>query len=293
MDYKLFPETETKSLPQKDCLYIIDRYIDAFSPEIHISADYEFTLICNCKGVKRMSGHDAEALSDIDLTLAGPGAGVVYIREGEPASTLRIVTVVFSRDLFSSALLNKTLFSSIGELLDAAAGGVVFTRQCAMSVFGRLEALSDIKSDFARLLEFLSILYSVSAPGCYRARQDMPADEAPDSRDPRVALIQKYILANFRSDIKLADLAALAGLTPTAFSRFYKMKTGCSVSDFIIDIRLNYAASMLTETDKAVSEICTECGFKNVSNFNRIFRKKRSCTPRQYRESYRAASLIC
>lgn len=76
-------------------------------------------------------------------------------------------------------------------------------------------------------------------------------------------------------------------MSPVAFSRFFKLRTGKTLSDYIIDIRLGYASRMLVDSNKTISEICFECGFNNLSNFNRIFKKKRNMTPKLFRAHYR------
>ncbi len=75
-------------------------------------------------------------------------------------------------------------------------------------------------------------------------------------------------------------------MSPVAFSRFFKLRTGKTLSDYIIDIRLGYASRMLVDSNKTISEICFECGFNNLSNFNRIFKKKRNMTPKLFRAHY-------
>ena len=69
-------------------------------------------------------------------------------------------------------------------------------------------------------------------------------------------------------------------MTPTAFSRFFKLRTGRSISDYVIDIRPGHASRQLVDSTTSVAEICYECGFNNVSNFNRIFKKKKGNSPR-------------
>ena len=49
---------------------------------------------------------------------------------------------------------------------------------------------------------------------------------------------------------------------------------------------------MLVDTSKTIAEICYECGYNNMSNFNRIFRRKKGCTPREFREMYRKKQVI-
>ena len=64
-------------------------------------------------------------------------------------------------------------------------------------------------------------------------------------------------------------------MTDVSFSRFFKLRTGKNLSDYIIDIRLGFASRLLVDSTMSIAEICYECGFNNLSNFNRIFKRRR------------------
>lgn len=87
-------------------------------------------------------------------------------------------------------------------------------------------------------------------------------------------------------------MAHLVGMTSTSFSRFFKLRTGKTLSDYVIDIRIGFASRLLVDTTMSVAEICYECGFNNLSNFNRIFKKKKDCSPKEFREYYRKKKII-
>lgn len=92
--------------------------------------------------------------------------------------------------------------------------------------------------------------------------------------------------------LRLDDLASLASMSPTAFSRFFKLRTGRTLSDYIVDIRIGHAARRLVDTTMTSAEICYECGFNNISNFNRLFRKKKGCSPKEFRDNYLKTRII-
>jgi transcriptional regulator GlxA family with amidase domain len=75
-------------------------------------------------------------------------------------------------------------------------------------------------------------------------------------------------------------------MTEVSFSRFFKKRTGVTFIDSLNEIRLGHATRMLIDTTHSVSEIAYKCGFNNISNFNRIFRKKKGCTPKEFKEEY-------
>ena len=76
-------------------------------------------------------------------------------------------------------------------------------------------------------------------------------------------------------------------MSPVAFSRYFRQCTGRTLSNYIIDIRLGAAARLLVDTNRNISEICYECGFNNLSNFNRTFKAHRGNTPREFRALYK------
>lgn len=93
-------------------------------------------------------------------------------------------------------------------------------------------------------------------------------------------------------EIHLSDVAGLVGMTDVSFSRFFKKRTSRSFVDSLNEIRLGYATRMLVDTTTSIAEICFACGFNNISNFNRIFKKKKGCTPKEFRENYTESRIF-
>ncbi|MBS1654603.1 MAG: helix-turn-helix transcriptional regulator, partial [Bacteroidetes bacterium] len=89
----------------------------------------------------------------------------------------------------------------------------------------------------------------------------------------------------------LNEAARLASMTEVAFSRFFKLRTGKTFVDTLNEIRLGHASRMLIETTQSVTEVAYKCGFNNMSNFNRIFKKKKDCTPKEFRLAYNSSGV--
>ena len=102
----------------------------------------------------------------------------------------------------------------------------------------------------------------------------------------RIEKVMEYINNHFDKTITLAEVAKIAAMSEVAFSRFFRMRTGNTFIDTLNDIRLGHASRMLIETTNSVTEIAYKCGFNNISNFNRIFKKRKNCTPKEFRETY-------
>ena len=92
-----------------------------------------------------------------------------------------------------------------------------------------------------------------------------------------------YIQENYKEKIYIRDLAGLIGMNEQYFCRFFKKVIGRSPMEYVNEYRIKKAIHYLKESDLTVTEICLECGYNNLGNFLREFRKYTSTTPLQYR----------
>src|SRR5436190_12016249 len=88
----------------------------------------------------------------------------------------------------------------------------------------------------------------------------------------RLNKVIEFTFKEFQRPITLKEVSSLANLTPEAFCKYFKTRTRKTYINFLNEIRINHACRLLTE-DKTIAEICYSCGFMNLSNFNRIFKK--------------------
>jgi AraC-like DNA-binding protein len=286
---------EVTPLSDKDCFYIADRHKTEFTYPIHSHEEYELNFIANAAGVKRIVGDAIEVIGDYDLVLIGSkDLEHVWEQHECTSSDIREITIQFSHQLFSTDFLLKNQFLSIRNMLECAQKGISFPINAIMSIYPLLDRLSSERNGFYAVVNFLTILYELSlhidSVKTLSSSSYAKIDVHSDSR--RIMKAQQYINNNYSREIRLAQLADLVGMTPVAFSRFFKLHTGRTLSDYIIDIRLGFAARMLTDTNMSVAEVCYANGFNNLSNFNRIFRKKKTCSPKEFRENYRKTKLI-
>ena len=96
------------------------------------------------------------------------------------------------------------------------------------------------------------------------------------------------MLEHFTTDIRIADVAAIAGMTESTFSRFFKRNTGNTFTDHVTKLRVSRACNLLAHSSLPVTSICYEVGYSNISNFNRNFRRQRGDTPSGYRRLVRS-----
>lgn len=285
---------EITPLSDKDCFYIAERYKTEFTYPMHSHVEYELNFTEKAAGVRRVVGDSSEVIGDYDLVLiTGEQLEHVWEQHECTSKEIREITIQFSSDLFFKSFTNKNQFYSIYQMLEKAKKGLCFPMSAILKVYSLLDTLASEKEGFYAVVKFLTVLYELSL--CEEARTLSSSSFAKigvhsDSR--RVQKVQEYINEHYKEEVRLNFLADMVGMTPVSFSRFFKLRTGKSLSDYIIDIRLGFAARLLVDSTMSIAEICYECGFNNLSNFNRIFRKKKECSPKEFRENYRKKKLL-
>lgn len=285
--------TEVTPLSDNDFFYIVDRTKDAFTFPIHKHTEYEINYVENCRGARRVVGDSVEEVGDFDLCIIGHGIEHGWEQYHCNSPKIREITIQFPADIFGNEMLRRTQMSSIRELLDMSAKGICFPVQSIMRVFNKLESILTAKSGFDQIIKLLEILHDLSEDPNGRPLSSSSFTNTSISADSRrLKEIQEYITANYRNEIRLNDLASIAGMSPSSFSRFFKLRTGRTISDYVISIRLGIASRDLMNTTNSIAEICYNSGFNNVSNFNRIFKKNKGYTPKEFREMYRHHKIL-
>ena len=281
--------TEITQLSSKDCFHIVERHKTEFTYPLHRHREFELNFIEHGAGVRRIVGDSVEEIGDFELVLIGSeGLEHVWEQGNCKSADIREITIQFSKDIFNENLLSKNQFVSIKKMLDKAEHGLAFPLSAIMKVYPALDTLAVEKEKFVQFLKFLYILYELSmADGVKVLASSSFANTSRNKESRRVQKVKQYINDHYSEPLMLNDLADIAGMSPVAFSRFFRIRTNRTLSDYIADIRLGFAARLLVDTTKNISEICYECGFNNLSNFNRTFKNKRGSTPREFREMYK------
>jgi len=285
---------EITPLSEKDCFYIADRIKSEFTYPIHSHAEYELNYIENAAGVRRIIGDSVEIIGNYDLTLvAGDKLEHVWEQHQCKSKNIREITIQFSSDLFLGNLINKNQFDSIRKMLDHAKKGISFPMDAIMKLYSTIDTLASEKEGFYAVIKLMTLLYELSLYDDARVLSSSSFVNIEDGSDSRrISKVHDYINTHYTETIRLDNLANIAGMSSVSFSRFFKLRSGKTISDYIIDIRLGHASRLLVDTTNSIAEICYECGFNNLSNFNRIFKKKKDCSPKEFRENYRKKKLI-
>ena len=277
---------EITPLTSSDCFTIFTRVKSEFDFPLHCHEELELNFIKNAKGAKRIVGDHIGEIEDLELVLVGSNLPHVWQTHNCKSTEIREITIQFHKDLFDEKLLRRNQLSFVRNLLEKSAKGVLFSRQTIEQIAPRLNLLSQ-KQGFDSVLELMSILHDLSISRNMHTLSGATFNNAELSYNSRrIERAVEYMNQSFQKQITLTEVAKLANMTDVSFSRFFRSRTGITFMDSLLEMRLGHASRLLIDTTESVAEIAYNCGFNNISNFNRLFKKKKGCTPREFRENY-------
>ncbi|WP_316846835.1 AraC family transcriptional regulator [Pedobacter psychrodurus] len=278
---------EITPLTQNDCFTIFSRVKQDFDFPLHFHEEFELNLILNAPGAKRIVGDNIEEITDMELVLVGPNLSHVWTTHNCKSEEITEVTIQWHKDLFDDKMLRRNQLSFIRKMFERSVRGILFPRETIEKVYHRILAINQLQG-FDSVLELMSILHDLSTSKSLRVLSDATFnnDQVLNYNSRRIDKAFEFMNANFDKPITLKDLSKLVSMTEVSFSRFIKKRTGNTFIDSLNEIRLGHATRMLIETTHSVAEISYNCGFNNISNFNRLFKKKKHCTPKEFRENF-------
>ena len=118
-----------------------------------------------------------------------------------------------------------------------------------------------------------------------RQRQLITVQQCLSQKSERLKQIIEYIRKNYSTQLTIAAMADEFHMSEKYFSRYFRNATGQNFTAYLNTIRIKQACTLLRETDRTVLEIAFECGYENVSYFNRVFRSQMGISPLQYRNT--------
>ena len=282
---------EITPLTQSDCFSLFSRSKKEFDFPLHFHEEFELNFIQNAAGAKRVVGDHVEEIGNTELVLMGPNLQHGWFSHKCQDKIINEITIQFHRDLFDEKFLNRNQMSFIRTLFQRSSRGVLFSQATTLSIMPRLIQLPQ-KHGFDSVLELMSILHDLSTSRNFRTLSDVSFNtETLSYNSRRIEKIMAFLNNNFNETITLADAAKIAGMAEVSLSRFFKLRTGKTFIDTLNEVRLGHATRMLIDTTNSINEVAYKCGFNNMSNFNRIFKKKKDSTPKEFRQAYTSSGL--
>ncbi len=267
--------------------FIVSTYDESgFKAPFHFHPEYELTLITTGSG-KRYIGSHMASFTPGDLVLLGPNLPHCWKLEPADAPATSIV-IQFAGDCLGQDFFSSPELSAIHRLLDSSHCGIHFPHT---SPIQRIHTLAAEQNDFRRLIGLLELLQELAHEknNVLLDTSGMTAGLTPADRE-RIHPIFAYVVENFRGPVSLEKAAAIAGMSPNAFCRYFRKITRKTFMETVIQHRLDHATRQLIQTNDPISAICFDSGFGDISHFYKIFRSRLHISPLNYRKKFRLAT---
>jgi AraC-like DNA-binding protein len=278
--------------PEPEESFVVKAFEYPFFPTPwHFHPEYEIVLVQESSG-KRFIGDSISDFYAGDLAFIGPDLPHLYRNddsyyENDKASSKAAKSIVVH-------FLEKSLGPNFHTLPEAKNINILFARsQLGLDIHGHtkteciemLQKMLSLKGlpRWIKLIEILLLLSESTELTPISQSYMVGKNEAESVRMNRIF---EFVMHNFKNEICIGEVADLVNLSPNSFSRYFSQRTRKSFINFVNEVRLNHATKLLQENTKSVAEICFECGFNNLSNFNRQFKNKYQINPLAYNRQF-------
>lgn len=255
----------------------------------HFHPELELVYILKSEGT-RFIGDSIERFREEEVVLIGANLPHMWLND-EPyfdeSSDLIAegYSVHFRRDFLGNEFLNAPELKAINNLVDTAQQGIKFV-DLDISIRNEIGLLVD-KDPFERMISFINILNGLAkhenkillaSKGYLNTLKGLKGQGMDKTYE--------FIFKNFNKSITLNEVAEVASMNPSAFSRFFKKVNRKTFKEYLNELRVGYACKLISEDKYNITRICFESGYNNISNFNRQFKRITGMSPSQYRKKH-------
>jgi len=258
--------------------------LDPTSHKIHSHKNFELNYIVSGSG-KRIVGNSISSFTRGDLVLLGPDTPHCWdILEFEKDSPPECIVTHFYENIISSDFFNIPELEQVVDLLKNSINGIWFKgkkTEKVGAVLRKMVSLNGLEL-YIELLKVFHLLLGIEEREFLALPSSLP--NIFDRNQNHINKIYEYVFRNIRTGIRLKEASALVYMEPGSFCRYFRKKTNRTFMDYVKSVRIGIAAKLLAETDKQITQICYECGYNNLANFNHYFKTIMKKTPSEYRK---------
>jgi AraC-like DNA-binding protein len=259
----------------------------------HFHPEYEINLVTDTSGHCFVGDHIG-SFRPGHLFMVGPDLPHNWISDvpDEQPVLQRCVVLQFSGKCVTRAIAAFPELRHIERLLAESERGIRFADEIALPAAAQLNALLAARG-FQRIQLFLALLDGLAQSRNHTLLATPEFKRDPEAyRSSTINQVLTYIADHAADALREADLATYAGMTPSAFSRFFRRHTGLPFVQYLSRLRVTRACELLIGSEKSITEVCYAVGFNNVSNFNRQFLALKAMPPSQFRRVHRMNAVF-
>lgn len=263
-----------------------------FVEQKYLTAPLHFHEMCELvyiqKGYgKRIVGDHVRDFMEGDLVLLGPGLPHIWLndpifQQSDDSRSVSSIVIYFSAYLLSDLVGESN--SVIENLIVRAQRGLQFYGETQQRVVQSLNILKE-KNSLTRISSFFNIIDILLNSGECNSLASIAYKNSFDKNDTdRMSTLYQYLNKNFKNVVSLSEAAKVVNMSPSTFCRFFKSRTGKPFSLFLNELRIGHACKLLIDGDQSITSIAFECGYQNLTNFNKFFRRVVGKTASQYKK---------
>ncbi|NML39604.1 AraC family transcriptional regulator [Chitinophaga sp. G-6-1-13] len=248
----------------------------------HQHVEYELILFTEGSGMSFVGNHVGEFETG-DIYFLGPNLPHTFQKTGDQITSA--VVIQFRGDFWGPDFIHIPENRALRSLMEASILGLKIkapqNKQLA-SLIMELEYTSGVK----RLLLLLESLSLIATQMEYTTVSTQQATAYSQKDMDIMDKVFQFTIDSFREQIKLSDVAQKACMSVPAFCRNFKRSTQKTYNDFLNEVRIEFACSLLIETNKPIFDICFESGYSTHANFHKQFQKIKNISPLQFRKLF-------
>lgn len=256
----------------------------------HYHPELELVVILKSEGTCFV-GDSIEKFDIGDIVLIGKDLPHMWLNDEDyfqqdSKQSAKAIAIHFKQDYLGETFFETPEMIHILELFKRARFGLKFLN-IDKSLIQDIQHMLEL-TNFDKTISFLNILNKLANHQNSKQLSSQGfVNSFKSSKGDTQDKVQAYIFKNFNKSITLEDVAQIAHMNLSAFSRYFKRVNRKTFSRYLSEIRIGYACKLLMEGKFNIATICYESGYNNISNFNRQFKLIMDCSPSEYAKTHK------
>lgn len=257
-----------------------------FYDKLHYHSKYQITAVIKGQGIF-YGGNNMVQFNAGDVFFIGENIPHL-IKDSETTGNdlkcgVKCISIFFDIDSLGKTFFNLPELSSIQNIFKKSKRVIKIDGSISSNIYKQILSLKTL-SEFNVILSFLQLLDNINNAATHFVNDEMYNLSIDERVGQRLNNILAFTFKHIDEQVKIDDVASIAHLSRSQFSRYFKRHTGKTYIQFLNELRIESACVMLVNEEYTIERICYAVGFQNLSNFNRQFRKLNGLSPSDFRK---------
>jgi len=256
--------------------------------KFHYHKEFELLYHIENRGT-RFIGDSIRRFSSGDLVLVGPNiphywhSDDIYY-QNNPDLSAKVVLFHFIKDFAGKEFFELPEMKAAKSLIERARHGVQVYGSKIKEIGPKIVDIIN-KSGWERIISLIAILNEMGEVDEFNllASDGFCNSYYKNQNEEKITALYNFIFQNHSRQLSLEEVAHHVNMNMSAFCRFFKNVTNQTFSNALNELRIGISCRQLINTGLSVSEIGYNCGYQNISYYNRQFKRIKKMTPMEYR----------